>query len=59
MKECKHEKLRISQEAIDGAKDIDTAVVRCKECGVAISVLNNHVMAALNAILEKIKQDSL
>jgi transcription elongation factor Elf1 len=55
MKECKHEKLCVSKEAIDGAKDINTAVIRCKECGAAISVLNNDVMAALNAILQKIK----
>jgi hypothetical protein len=59
MKDCKHEKLRIAKEAIDGAKDIDAVVVRCKECGVAISVINNDVMAALNAILQKIRQDNL
>jgi hypothetical protein len=59
MKDCKHEKLYIAKEAIDGAKDIGVAVVRCKECGVAISVINNDVMAALNAILQKIRQDDL
>jgi hypothetical protein len=55
MKECKHEKLYASEETIDGAKDVNTVIVRCKECGVAISVVNNDVMAALNAILQKIK----
>jgi hypothetical protein len=59
MKECKHERLYATQESIDGAKNINTVVVRCKECGVAISVVNNDVMTVLNAILQKIRQDSL
>jgi hypothetical protein len=55
MNDCKHEKLYATTEAIDGAKDIDTVVIRCKKCGVAISVFNNAVISALNAILQKIK----
>lgn len=59
MKECKHERLYISKEDIEGAKGVDTAVVRCRDCGVAITAFNNDVMATLNAILKKIRRDSL